>query len=382
MIFTSEANSIVTTKASNHAGQTAQCIYCLGNFDNGTAVQSREHLFPKAFGCPDNLVLTCVCHDCNQKFSRQETWLTRDSVEALKRYRTRRPDTNNRGTTFRRIKLIIPYDSAEYGCYRGMHLRLYPAKRSVTTFPIQLGVRFGYKLYKYATYDTLTAPGNEHDDLREQFRSLHRGGYRVYGTTVWDGSDLQRDFDYWHQTVHGKDCPTDYFAFMRKLSLLGVVHLGAGQFKTNESLPQDINDTSGSVVLVSSTIDTEVQRALAKVAFNIAAWNLRPEAMLRKRFDSARSFIMSGDGDSPITPMLKRAAISREPVKDHFFAIEQVNGHLIVRIAFYSHQIYEINLADDQAVWFSHCYTFKVGDPTLSYVDPRLVEYVKMDELL
>lgn len=64
-----------------------RCIYCLADRDKG-AFSGREHVTPQAFGTfePRNLVLRCVCDDCNGYFGREiDLKLGRDSPEALDR---------------------------------------------------------------------------------------------------------------------------------------------------------------------------------------------------------------------------------------------------------------------------------------------------------
>jgi len=64
-----------------------RCIYCLEE-KPASAFSGREHVTPQAFGRFDtnNLVLRCVCDDCNNYFGREiDQKLARDSAEALDR---------------------------------------------------------------------------------------------------------------------------------------------------------------------------------------------------------------------------------------------------------------------------------------------------------
>ncbi len=64
-----------------------RCIYCLSSKD--VAAFNREHVVPQAFGTfENNLVLDCVCEDCNTFFANDiDLKLARDTVEGLDRYR-------------------------------------------------------------------------------------------------------------------------------------------------------------------------------------------------------------------------------------------------------------------------------------------------------
>lgn len=64
------------------------CIYC--REVKPPEAFDREHVLPQAFGTftRDNLVLDCVCRDCNGLFGRTiDQKLARDTVEGLERYR-------------------------------------------------------------------------------------------------------------------------------------------------------------------------------------------------------------------------------------------------------------------------------------------------------
>jgi len=63
-----------------------RCIYCLEDKD-ASAFKGREHVTPQAFGLfTNNLVLKCVCDDCNRYFGRElDLKLARDSPEAFDR---------------------------------------------------------------------------------------------------------------------------------------------------------------------------------------------------------------------------------------------------------------------------------------------------------
>lgn len=64
-----------------------RCIYCLEE-KPAAAFKGREHVMPQAFGVFDtkNLVLKCVCDDCNNYFGREiDRKLAQDSAEAIDR---------------------------------------------------------------------------------------------------------------------------------------------------------------------------------------------------------------------------------------------------------------------------------------------------------
>jgi len=58
------------------------CIYCKKSINKENT--SIEHVFPQAFGCPDDWTINCVCRTCNNEFGRSlERYLAGDSIEGL-----------------------------------------------------------------------------------------------------------------------------------------------------------------------------------------------------------------------------------------------------------------------------------------------------------
>jgi hypothetical protein len=64
-----------------------RCLYCLE--EKGTESFNREHVLNAAFGTFEgNLVLHCVCRDCNDKFGKSfDRKIARDSIESVERVR-------------------------------------------------------------------------------------------------------------------------------------------------------------------------------------------------------------------------------------------------------------------------------------------------------
>ena len=64
-----------------------KCIYCKKS-DPEVSFEKREHVIPQSFGRfePDNMVLKCVCDECNKYFGDDlDMVLARDSMEAFGR---------------------------------------------------------------------------------------------------------------------------------------------------------------------------------------------------------------------------------------------------------------------------------------------------------
>src|SRR5579859_2011619 len=87
-----------------------RCIYCLEDKDDGAF--NRDHVIPEAFGMFDeNLVLSCVCRECNQFFGDGiEMDLGRDSMEGHDRARVGLVEASEFKFLGKRTTTIMEYD--------------------------------------------------------------------------------------------------------------------------------------------------------------------------------------------------------------------------------------------------------------------------------
>ena len=350
------------------------CIYCRADFVDSGVLRSREHLFPKAFGCPNHLALGCVCRSCNESFKKLEAWFARDTVEGISRYRWRLP-TIDKGTQLRRLGMEVPYEEAQYGPLRGLQVRPYPEKLGVVTFPLQIGFRFGTDLYRYFTWDMLVCDNPQlertHTDLRDELvrnraiaQSLLPGRLQLLGQWNWDGTQDQKHYEFWHRTVLGDGCPPNPFRLVGKLSLLGAVQVGRIKRQDRQLLPACFPDPEGLLVHFRGKVDRDIQRVLAKIAFNYAAWHRGPQALLDREFDAVRDFICQDRGESAVVTTGKRYTTDGTMLHGHLFRL--VSGHegLEAFAAFEGHHEYRVRLSKGRQpiFWhFSDCFDLSSG---------------------
>src|SRR5256885_3172149 len=104
----------------------ATCVYCRET--DPPRGFNKEHVIPEALGSFRNgltLADSEVCWNCNQHFGDTlDLFLTRDSAEALLRFRHRLKDpADMRGMFKRRVRARVPLDGSKWG---GIYLDLVP----------------------------------------------------------------------------------------------------------------------------------------------------------------------------------------------------------------------------------------------------------------
>ncbi len=240
-----------------------RCIYCLED-KPPAAFSGREHVIPQAFGTfdTDNLVLRCVCDDCNKHFGRTiDLKLARDSLEGIDRFRAGvRPaaefkSMGGRSTTY------VEVSGGSLAGAKGYHVAdaTNTGRLGIVAFP-QIGfARSEDGPYEWFLLDKLPTK----DELVAK-------GY-VVGTML-----------------HIK---------MPELSLdEGLALLRAKGFNV------DTLDKSGSLPTLTGTVRVEVvgkisepeNRAMTKISLNYLARMLGEDVALRPEFDNARSFARYG----------------------------------------------------------------------------------------
>ncbi len=99
------------------------CIYCLEPKANDQF--NREHVIPEAFGKFDsqsqkNLVLDCVCTDCNTEFSKTiELKFGRDSIEGIDRYSSGMKPTSEFKSLGRKSTTVVEFKEGPNAGLRG-----------------------------------------------------------------------------------------------------------------------------------------------------------------------------------------------------------------------------------------------------------------------
>lgn len=310
----------VEMKRPSEGEATPKCIYCLrsgGPFN-------REHVIPKAFGLygPKTMVLNdTVCAECNEALGTTiDQVLSRDSYEALLRAELL-PRVNKKRDRFRPRRTIVRYpDEPKFGDFRGLRLEVDWAIRRLRLLGEivvldHAGVRRAF-----------TIEESRGADLR-LFRDRPPNAIQIFAPSLEIAMALQHEAE----------------------------ALGA-RFKqpTDLEVPREL--TKPTVILgIEGTIDLEVWRAIAKIAFNYLACIEGPGFVLGASFDEIREFIRSGSLPAPV-------GVSREPILVgfrhgqkqvmHVVLVDRNQLELRARVSLFNSFSYDVRLSRSTAVWY------------------------------
>jgi hypothetical protein len=270
------------------------CIYC---GSNTPPRHRREHVIPQSFGRfePDNMLLTCVCDSCNMNFGDTiELILGRDTNEAIRRVTYGlKPPKEARDLMNRRVTLTIE----EAGPWKGARAFI---ERTLNGDEVEL-LPFAQAGFRRRLEIDFTW-------IREA--DLHEANvqpYRPSGTEV---------------RVVGPS-REDIFRVCAKLKEFG--------FPTSEDSYREAaigTGQRGVTFSAEATFDLMVQRAIAKIAFNYAAYVLGCEFMRQDCFGPTRRFIRYNEpaGYQVTTPIVKSILFDDHPsqrrTRAHLLLIE------------------------------------------------------------
>ena len=207
--------------------------------------------------------------NCNQHFGDTlDLFLTRDSAEALLRFRHRLKDpADMRGMFKRRVRARLPLDGSKWG---GIYLDLVPPPEGELEPNVDMVPQVGFERDDGKGWDYFTE-----EEIRERPEVVER---------------IKRDYSklriVWYEGQPMKD---------RVLALLaekGVRFKGTTEF---EALPP-MTRGGKLTVEVELLFDAPLARAVAKIAFNYLTKTQGAAFALRPEFDGVRRFIRYGEG--------------------------------------------------------------------------------------
>lgn len=305
----------------NRPASPATCIYCRST----THPFNREHAINEAFGkfkmdSANNFVLKdMVCQPCNQFFGDTiDLVLGRDSSEAILRYKFGlKSPARAHELKYERVALNFrvqgPFEGAyfEFGSDAGgMNL--------VPTFPAQIGLR--WKVSGKAKW--LLESQISREALAE-YRSAQAGALEmlILGPSEADRKRVE-------DRARAAGIP-----FKRKRDI-------AGQTQTNDQILTEI----------STQLDTDILRALAKIAFNYVACVHGADFILRCDFDELRSYIRHGAlSRMPLVVLGQSGILTGEPsglkfTDGHLITFEwnKTERGLVARVSLFNHAKYHV----------------------------------------
>jgi HNH endonuclease len=271
------------------------CIYCKskdGRFD-------REHVMPQAFGTfePDSPVLNdCVCAECNNYFGRTlEFALSRDSMEAVLRLRHGiKPATEAKELPYRKLELKV----GQPGPWLGATVVLEADRTGKAIEPV-LVPQVAFKWRGESEWTWFLERELDDSSRLAPFRGAQPGTLEIRILVPLQG---------------------DHERLVEKLRRLGIKFLKQG------ILEQPMTVDGKIQLQIAAQVDDTIFRAIAKIAFNYAAWVHGAGFVLRSDFDDLRKYIRYR-----VQP---RWAPAVRPFKAPILAddmphLRQTNGHLV-----------------------------------------------------
>lgn len=277
------------------------CIYCRRTKPRNQF--ARDHVIPESFGTfgTDTWTLPdCVCAHCNGAMGRKlELFLARDTLEGLMRgeFLPAQASRKERAFRLRRLQVSVP-DDAEYGEFRGMIAGYDHKRRMMIPVP-----QFGW-----IDADTKKRVHTTEDEFE---RLVSRGGRpNVLPGSIW---------------VYGP--PEVARRLAQRLAALGLT---GGPISAWRELkpPERFKNQGGAVFDVTTTVDSTVRRAVAKIALNYVARLKGPDYVLGIPFDGIRSFITTGNPND-LVRVHRGGSILGDIPPDHRIVAHIVTAHTV-----------------------------------------------------
>jgi hypothetical protein len=296
----------------------AKCIYCKSEItENNSSV---EHVFPAGFGCPDDWVLDCVCKSCNNRLGTTiENWLANDSLEGIFRLRTIGSRSGQK-VRAKRFRVCIPLKE-KYNGFQGAIMEKDYEINGQFRLPPQAGFKDNDGQYIFFTKQDLTYKPN-----LERAKSLSQKQIRVLAPAP------------------------EHAEMMTFLSDKGieVIPDEKGKFE----LSQEALEGDGKMVLeIQAEIDSDLQRAIAKIAFNYLAKIQGVDFVLQEKFDRVRSFINGGPYEQLVTPFHNPILLGDSEAQrylGHIFIFERIGNELCGTVSLFNQGMaYRVVLSSD-----------------------------------
>jgi hypothetical protein len=277
------------------------CIYCLEKKPDEAF--NAVHVVPQAFGqFEGNLVLGCVCTECNDYFGRTiDLKLARDSIEGIDRY-------------WSGMKPVSEFKSL--------------SARSTTSARFKEGSIYGEEGYPAANADG--------EDLRVMaFPQL--GFEQPAGTTRWfrvpQVPEKARLPDV------GIDPKKEFFVHVREMSATdaGALLRSKGYDKIGTFSVYDPPAEESIETMMVGIIGRPEKRAATKIAMNYLADVAGPALLRTAAFDEVRQFARHDAGESRVHVSENPWGISRkgtEPARGHYLAVRtEPSGRIVAQVS-------------------------------------------------
>jgi len=304
--------------------KTKICIYC--KKAKYPEEFNKEHVIPKSFGHFENnlTLIQMVCKECNAYFSGEfELFLARDSLDGIMRYKYGLSKfSGDKKIACRRLRLKI----ADHGEWQGALMEFCPPADPASSEPdVILLPQLAF--FKRNSGDKVHFPIDELSSLN----GLDKMGLDASRCLLIanDETDLNK--------AKGK-----------------AIELGINIDKAIEISPkQKLKMGEIIKVIMQSTIDNSISRAVGKIAFNYLAYKMGNQFVLEPWFDDIREYIRFGNirGTRPVKvvpgPILLDGHQTSQRTEGHLVTFNWGDNYdltIIGRVSLLNRLIYKVTL--------------------------------------
>lgn len=293
---------------------------------DGGRRRAREHVIPQSFGMfqPANLVLRCVCVECNRVLGRDvDTPFARDSIEGHVRGQYGLVGEVRGCGPMSRTRFEVRSDDPDLDgvvCFRSPD----PKQPGLQPVP-QIRLRLGDDSPKSYTLDT-----RPHRYLPPLPRRDELG--LAPGSEVW-------------MSIHG---------YTREQSLPILVSYG---YRMSDDGPREITSPPRVRYELFAPYGAD-DRAIAKIALNYVAATVNPGYASTPAFDAIWRFVREGSGPSPVRVYENRT----HPQPAHFIRLVMYMGEVYAHVSIFMLRSYFVRVTQGLKIdgLLSHGHTFGV----------------------
>lgn len=332
----------------NHARRMITCIY-----HKGPGPASKEHLLQKSLG--GNLTANFVCEKCNNNFSQIDKDLARSSLVSLSR-------------------LVYQEAGSSQIIVEGEHYIVNPTTEQAVEILLMSKFKSKFKpsLLFSDDYRKVQVSVESLDDVRKLLKVIrsYRDKGQLEKIPVYFAASDQTNFTEPRVTLHSEDrlyfrVPVGFSAEAARRRLVNILSKNVDFFEQHflkqENIPQEyrIDEPEGRLSILVHI--NNINRAIAKTAFNLLAHRLGADFVLQKAFDDIRNYIMGKDirdvcfskedpeqdprfvssEDPDELPWLPRAKAD-----EHLIMINYAYPTIIVSVDFYGHNLYFVRCGE------------------------------------
>ncbi len=321
-----------------------KCIYCLKD-ENKTSFNNREHIMPQFLGkfTPLNPIIKgdLTCDRCNSIFSKLETNFKEDSEEGIY---SQMLNLDNHGSIRLRGKNV------KMKCISGIgedfFNKTFPFlevqnDKIVAVFKphIKLKNYDGvYQIFIPETLKKIKQNKKKFLQIKERMKNLNKKDICIFADANYEGDNK------------------NYNEIVSLLKNFGIIN-----YKEKQGRYANLQNVKGKKLKVNMecTINKDIARVLAKVAFNYFAYcakqDNREDILFSDEFSPIRNFIYGRDKNLRLKDIIrsidKDFILGEEKIRDerliaHIVTFNIDNGNIIASQTFFGKRVYEIIIGE------------------------------------